>query len=1169
CSSPQITENQWTWGIQSTDIDAFHSGIIAQFEMENTVSITTESSGFSRKYIDATLEDNILKIFTTSDFENYEDQETALQIQLRINFVCASPPNKFFVFYQGLKSANNHDPVFSESMYEISVKLPLPKSFDLTFFKEVMARDIDLEHNRVNFHTPSSNFIDVGTSPRIGEDKKTFYATLTLNQQLLTLSEPFSFTIIATDSGLEANRTSTAQIMIVPDEEATYTPQPRFQKAIYRGHISETGAFSYENILLEGDSYSEGLSFAISGVDGDLYSIQYVPPYTVEVSLKSPLSEENTAGKTFLTATISASHPETHTGSTVLLVDLPDVPIVTTPKPMFEKSLIRGSINLDMELSIEAVVLAESTYTTEITFSMNGDDSSKFELTNEENLISIELKDPLTAEEISSKDFYSFVIVATNPVSGVGETAVIISVPEKICEDLSDAPTVTTPKPTFEKSLIKGSINLDMELSIESVVLTESSYTSDTTFSVTGDDSSKFVLTNEQNLISIELKDPLTAEEINSKDFYSFIIVATNPVSGVGETAVIVSVPEKICEECPTTTVCPECPTTAPPTVDISPKFQNQFYSFTIKSNEFQKIGEVFATSANSDAVVGYSIASENAYLMTRLTIDPLTGELFLREELASGYYEADVYARITVDDETLQDTSSIKLTVTPVVTCPDGDVTVEKSLAIQYLKENEIHRNVFSSQLKECNYAIRSVLPDDKDYVHINSTTNTLETYSLDREDAIFKNYEVPQIQINLRLYCGETPILDSHSRRQQPLSPSVTQSSRGIDPSISDGRWYTLTNDIDFRPDMTVITIIIEDVNDNHPVFDPLTPSLIGYPEPGIANHIIPSQLVIIHATDIDAGTNAKIKYTLAENNYFQINPTSGVITPLSDGLSTVKSVEITVYATDNNGAENGLRTSHTLSVKRLDEKHLTVVTLRDNNLNTTADDVIAQLNAESQIKMIILHSAIVPYVPITSRQLRDAPLSALKMIVYAFGDNGEPLETHQVQRQLESFLGSRQLTYSSYEDEFDDDDLEEHIVWIIVVSVVSGLLLISLFVIFLMWWFKIRPYEYKTMVEDSTTVSQLNLQNDFDEIKTDSPPPMSFLETDKRESVSISGSTLKESTDEPSKRAVMLLNLLDGEPEENSVVEENEKRERKKSQGVTFNELVERIDIETDPF
>lgn len=56
-----------------------------------------------------------------------------------------------------------------------------------------------------------------------------------------------------------------------------------------------------------------------------------------------------------------------------------------------------------------------------------------------------------------------------------------------------------------------------------------------------------------------------------------------------------------------------------------------------------------------------------------------------------------------------------IKLTVLPVVACSDGNVTVEKSLTIQYLKENEIHRNIFSTKIEDCNYIIRSVQPNDR----------------------------------------------------------------------------------------------------------------------------------------------------------------------------------------------------------------------------------------------------------------------------------------------------------------------------------------------------------------------------------------------------------------------------------------------------------------------
>lgn len=42
---------------------------------------------------------------------------------------------------------------------------------------------------------------------------------------------------------------------------------------------------------------------------------------------------------------------------------------------------------------------------------------------------------------------------------------------------------------------------------------------------------------------------------------------------------------------------------------------------------------------------------------MTKLTIDSLTGELLLIDELNSGYYEAQVMAKITIDDEDLQKT--------------------------------------------------------------------------------------------------------------------------------------------------------------------------------------------------------------------------------------------------------------------------------------------------------------------------------------------------------------------------------------------------------------------------------------------------------------------------------------------------------------------------------
>lgn len=67
------------------------------------------------------------------------------------------------------------------------------------------------------------------------------------------------------------------------------------------------------------------------------------------------------------------------------------------------------------------------------------------------------------------------------------------------------------------------------------------------------DDSSIFVLTNDLNILSIAFKEPISQEELEARDFYSFVVVATHPTSGTAETAVLISVPKKICEGTPIT----------------------------------------------------------------------------------------------------------------------------------------------------------------------------------------------------------------------------------------------------------------------------------------------------------------------------------------------------------------------------------------------------------------------------------------------------------------------------------------------------------------------------------------------------------------------------------------------------------------------------------------
>lgn len=80
-------------------------------------------------------------------------------------------------------------------------------------------------------------------------------------------------------------------------------------------------------------------------------------------------------------------------------------------------------------------------------------------------MVTIALKEPLTADDLLTRDFYSFIVVATNPISGVGETAVLISLPQKTCEGMQitqetiDTTTFLPTSVTFLPTSVETTVN--------------------------------------------------------------------------------------------------------------------------------------------------------------------------------------------------------------------------------------------------------------------------------------------------------------------------------------------------------------------------------------------------------------------------------------------------------------------------------------------------------------------------------------------------------------------------------------------------------------------------------------------------------------------------------------------------------------------------------------
>lgn len=102
--------------------------------MENTLKV--DATGSSTKYLTVELEDQKLRISTTSEFVNYELNEIDTLMTIEINFVCTEGTRRLN-FYQNIKVVNNYAPSFSKTSYEIKIPTPLPKGLDVTMFMMV------------------------------------------------------------------------------------------------------------------------------------------------------------------------------------------------------------------------------------------------------------------------------------------------------------------------------------------------------------------------------------------------------------------------------------------------------------------------------------------------------------------------------------------------------------------------------------------------------------------------------------------------------------------------------------------------------------------------------------------------------------------------------------------------------------------------------------------------------------------------------------------------------------------------------------------------------------------------------------------------------------------------------------------------------------------------
>ncbi|XP_004369944.1 protocadherin-15 isoform X9 [Trichechus manatus latirostris] len=146
---------------------------------------------------------------------------------------------------------------------------------------------------------------------------------------------------------------------------------------------------------------------------------------------------------------------------------------------------------------------------------------------------------------------------------------------------------------------------------------------------------------------------------------------------------------------------------------------------------------------------------------------------------------------------------------------------------------------------------------------------------------------------------------------------STGLLSLGKALDRESTD-RYILIVTASDGRPDGTstaTVNVVVTDVNDNAPVFDPYLPRNLSVVEEE-ANAFVGQ----VRATDPDAGINGQVYYSLGNfNNLFRITSNGSIYTAVKLNREVRDYYELVVVATD--GAVHPRHSTLTLAIKVLD--------------------------------------------------------------------------------------------------------------------------------------------------------------------------------------------------------------------------------------------------------
>lgn len=208
------------------------------------------------------------------------------------------------------------------------------------------------------------------------------------------------------------------------------------------------------------------------------------------------------------------------------------------PVPKFSSAFYRGSLDDQRQLILEQIIITADTYHEEIALGFSGGDSSLFGLSNIENSITVQLKRPLTDQDIVDKNILLTTLVANRADVDRGTTVIFVDIPETVPPSLL--------VPTFEQSVYVGQLTESFELELPNVLITEVTFVSEVVFELTGADAALFKLESNSNAVRVLLARELNALDVQYRTQLMIELQATRPdMTGAGKAVVLINIATK------------------------------------------------------------------------------------------------------------------------------------------------------------------------------------------------------------------------------------------------------------------------------------------------------------------------------------------------------------------------------------------------------------------------------------------------------------------------------------------------------------------------------------------------------------------------------------------------------------------------------------------------